>query len=104
MKTCLAICLYLSATLSLYAANFPSVTQNDQLRICEYLLEENYQEDASTKDFMINYCLEHGQFSYLQYPTAEERIVQANVWFAPYYTHRCEIEMSFDQVGMADCQ
>lgn len=104
MKKTLLALLALSTSFTVLAT-LPQVGNADKVAICQYLLEENYQvEVESEAQFMINYCVEKSQFSYNSYPTGSEREVETAIWFSPYYTHRCTVEMSFDQVGMASCQ
>lgn len=104
MKKTVLTLMALVTSYSLFAS-LPQVAPADKVAICQYLLEENYQvEVESEAQFMINYCVEKSQFSYNSYPTGAEREVETAIWFSPYYTHRCTVEMSFDQVGMANCQ
>ncbi len=105
-KKIMGIALALIFTLPLFAKNIElkEVSNADRLTICQYILEENYQEEAEIAEYMLNYCVERSQLSYQSYPSFKERTINAHIWFSLYYIHRCEIEMSFDQVGIANCQ
>lgn len=104
MKKTIFTALVALISLSSFAGDFINVTAEDRAAICTYLLEENYQASGDEANYMLNHCLSHSHLNYTSAPSIEERTIEADVWFAPYYTHHCTIEMSLDQVGIADCK